>query len=462
MSVFGRGVAQGVLGLGRHGTKAAVNSVSSRILSTSTKKCVAATDGDKAAQNPEMPAYYRTSEQSPLNHDQRHLGRLYTMDKETALTHGVEADRYPNWMVPKEFLRQQEVLNEHAFMIRKPMLEATSYLRQLKAKREAAAAADKQTVPNFKLILWGEDGTGKTSTLLYATDYCHKEGYIIINFYKMRNWYIQYKEMRESKWNPKRYDHVTRSQTLLKEFLIYNKDKIGHLTTHGEYTWSEREKTAAGEPLLNVVTQGIERPVFAADCVGVLFKELRQHCRDAVEVHGNPDHCKVATVVDGLGRLFTSRTLISRKLPEKQVKGPFRPDYVQDSIAPDELSIVRNVKKMLSADLPNSVVLGTVDITDETALRGHGHVQELKKRMIPETQPHYPFALLGQEGWEAMAPFLPVETGRYSASELDVMIDYYVDKRYIMPVSATDAGRAEIHFLSARHPKDFMTFSHEW
>ena len=57
------------------------------------------------------------------------------------------------------------------------------------------------------------------------------------------------------------------------------------------------------------------------------------------------DWFQVVTVIDGLGTLYKERTLISRKLPEKQVKGPFKEDYIQESIAPDELSIVRNIKK---------------------------------------------------------------------------------------------------------------------
>lgn len=113
-------------------------------------------------------------------------------------------------------------------------------------------------------------------------------------------------------------------------------------------------------------------------------------------------------------------------------------------------------------DLPNTVVLGTADILDVISVRGLKFVDELRKNMRPETQSYYPFALLGQGGWEAMAPFVPIEVGRYSKSEMDTVIDYHVERNYIQPEAATDPGRAEIHFLTGRHPEDFFTFSPEW
>ena len=104
----------------------------------------------------------------------------------------------------------------------------------------------------------------------------------------------------------------------------------------------------------------------------------------------------------------------------------------------------------------------TADITDTTSLRGRRQLEQLAKQMKPEVVSYNPFSLLSQEGWETLAPFVPIQVDRYTKSELDVMIDYYVERRYIQDVAATESGRAEIHFLSARHPRDFMNYSHEW
>ena len=82
--------------------------------------------------------------------------------------------------------------------------------------------------------------------------------------------------------------------------------------------------------------------------------------------------------------------------------------------------------------------------------------------MVPDTRSTFPFALLSQEGWELMDPFVPVEVNPYSKFEMNTMIDYFVDKRYIRETAATDAGRGEVHFLTGRNPKDFMELSSWW
>ena len=56
----------------------------------------------------------------------------------------------------------------------------------------------------------------------------------------------------------------------------------------------------------------------------------------------------------------------------------------------------------------------------------------LQQNMVPETDPDYPFALLGNHGWDQLHPFVPIATNDYTEGELDAMIDYYADKRYII------------------------------
>lgn len=395
----------------------------------------------------ESPAYFRTSESCPTRHDDRHLGRIFTLEDGLAEVLGPGPDR--NTLGSKAMMDQMETFGEQSWLVRRPMLEITQYIRQAKTRAGNSA----------KFVLWGEYGNGKTTTLSYAAGFCHLEGYIVCNFYQFRNWITNYQEMQVSERNPNRFDHVTRSQTFLKEFLIYNQNKIQHLKTHQTYEWSEREKSEAGSPLSDVINTGIERPKFAGDCVGVLLKELRLHCQDAVD-QGDPDRCRVATVVDGVGIIFQAKTLMNRQFPADEKIGPLFPEYIEDSVAPDELSIVLNLKKMLKGDYPNAVVLTTVDEKDETYLRKMTAFKfDRIKSMRPELQAHTPFALLRQEGWELLNPFVPVQIGRYTKSEMDVMIDYYLDRKYIQDVSGTEAGRAETHFLTGRHPKDFMQLS---
>ena len=92
--------------------------------------------------------------------------------------------------------------------------------------------------------------------------------------------------------------------------------------------------------------------------------------------------------------------------------------------------------------------------------RGRNRVWDTRKRiMIPKVQVNYPFALLGEEGWEHFEPFIPIEVNLYSKAEMETMIDYYQEKRYISDKASTPAGRAEINFLTARSPYDFMEYS---
>ena len=53
---------------------------------------------------------------------------------------------------------------------------------------------------------------------------------------------------------------------------------------------------------MSVIETGVTRPNFAADALGVLFKELRLHCQEAAAPGGDPNACKVALVVDGMSR----------------------------------------------------------------------------------------------------------------------------------------------------------------
>ncbi len=102
------------------------------------------------------------------------------------------------------------------------------------------------------------------------------------------------------------------------------------------------------------------------------------------------------------------------------------------------------------------MVRATVDHTldmdlKDTTVRPSEWWRPREINMAPETRPDTPFALLRQEGeeiegsadvstkrsnlsfrlpgWEAMDPFIPVEVPPFDDGEMDVMIDYYVQKR---------------------------------
>jgi len=389
------------------------------------------------------------------------LGRIYTIPRKDAKALGATKERFPHCLVPLKFLELQQLFGEHSFLIRKPALEVISFLNQVKGLE------NNQQVNNIRFILWGEHGNGKSASLAHIKHYCYNDGRIILDFNKIKLWFTHYKELAVSEWNPSRFDHVGQSVKFLQDFTSNNEGKFENLKTHKKYKWSEKESTEEGSPLSDIVRQGVARPMFSADCLCVLMKELQLHCAE-----GN---CKMALLVDGVNVLFERRTNINRKLPTKRVKGPFKAQWTEESIAPDEFSVIRSIKKILKGKFPNSVAIVSVDKADalEPApyypgfmtwkTRGSNRWWDTRKRiMVPQIKPNYPFSLLGEEGWEYCEPFIPIEVESYSKSEMDTMIDFYLEKRYISDNASTPAGRAELHFMTGRSPLDLIDYSSWW
>lgn len=73
--------------------------------------------------------------------------------------------------------------------------------------------------------------------------------------------------------------------------------------------------------------------------------------------------------------------------------------------------MLRNFKKLFSADYKNSVVVGSVCLGARVQPRDPGQRWWLSREldMRPDTDSHLPFALLGEEGWRKFDPFFPVE-----------------------------------------------------
>ena len=95
---------------------------------------------------------------------------------------------------------------------------------------------------------------------------------------------------------------------LLKNFKQANLERLSDpkLVTHKDYTWSVREKTLAGSPLMDVIDIGCERLAFAADAVNVLIRELKLNC--------SAGNCKLMVVCDGVNSLFAEQTLVHRSV----------------------------------------------------------------------------------------------------------------------------------------------------
>ena len=91
-----------------------------------------------------------------------------------------------------------------------------------------------------------------------------------------------------------------------------------------------------------------------------------------------------------------------------------------------------------SSDYKNAAIITSVDRNLQLKLHNKRVVKNQKirkwwhekaKRMVPDTDPDFPFALLGNHGWDKLHPFVPIEVTNYNDGEMDAMIDFYVDKR---------------------------------
>ena len=148
-------------------------------------------------------------------------------------------------------------------------------------------------------------------------------------------------------------------------------------------------------------------------------------------------------MIDGVNVLFQERTLVSRTIPRRKNHAPITPHYLQEAVTPNELSLIVALKHMLKTDYKNSCVVSSVDKMlslkmDKSYKGGRFRPKQPrywninKDNFIPQNmEPDYPFVLLGDHGWQHMHPFIPIETANYTQGELDVMIDYYTDKRFV-------------------------------
>jgi len=396
--------------------------------------------------------YYRTDEANPSKHDSSHLGRIYTVNPEVPKLFGKElnpkGENYyaNNYFAPRQWIDRCSVLQETAIMVREPALQLFNYIRNSDLSK-----------PAVRYVLYGRPGCGKSISLAHATHLGHEEGFITLTFSQIKKWLAKYYEVAPSTYSPGSIDHIMNSNIFLKNFKQANAHLLSDpkLKTHKEYTWSVREKTPAGSPLLEVINIGIDRLNFAADALNVVLKELKLNCND--------DNCKLMVVCDGVNSLFSEKTLIHR---EKRFweDGPYLEDgdWMKNVAKVDECSVLRNMKKLFQADYKNSVIVTSACLgatIEQKNPPGQRWWISKEQDMTPDTASHLPFALLGEEGWRLMDPFIPIEVKPYTESELDAMISYYIEKGWMSHDNDSRAARQEIHFLTGRNPADFFRFS---
>ncbi|XP_039705574.1 small ribosomal subunit protein mS29 isoform X1 [Pteropus medius] len=342
-------------------------------------------------------ALSRTSENDPARHEEQHEGQHYRVplqDLETVFSHGL----------PPRFLMQVKTFNEACLMVRKPGLELLRHLRNSDFSR-----------PAVRYLLYGEKGTGKTLSLCHSLHFCATQGWLTLHVPDAHLWVKNCRELLQSTYNKERFDQPVEASTWLKNFKTANKRFLSQIKTQEKYVWNKRESTEKGSPLGEVVEQGITRGRSATDAVGVVLKELRgQSAAGAF---------RLLVAVDGVNALW-GRTTLTRE--------------DRSPIAPGELALVCSLRKMVRNDWSGGAIVLTLSQT--------GSVFKPRKAHLPQE-------LLGEEGFDALDPFVPILVPSYNPKEFESCIQYYLENDWLQHEKArTEEGKRELLFLSHSNP----------
>ncbi|KAB1260167.1 28S ribosomal protein S29; mitochondrial [Camelus dromedarius] len=108
-------------------------------------------------------------------------------------------------------------------------------------------------------------------------------------------------------------------------------------------------------------------------------------------------------------------------------------------IAPEELALIYNLRKMMKNDWHGGAIVLTLSQT--------GSLFKPRKAYLPQE-------LLGKEGFDALDPFIPILVSKYNPKEFESCIQYYLENNWLQHENAhTEEGKKELLFLSNRNPR---------
>uniref|UniRef100_A0A0B6Z623 Small ribosomal subunit protein mS29 n=1 Tax=Arion vulgaris TaxID=1028688 RepID=A0A0B6Z623_9EUPU len=344
---------------------------------------------------------FRTSVDDPRQHTLDHEGLYYRISE-------VEANSLFNECIQPHQLRLMKTFNETCVMVRKPSLELEDYIRNINFKH-----------PVHRFVLYGLQGAGKSAVMNHTMHACYRDNWIIVHVPWAGRWVRGWhKEVTESTYKAGRYDLPTDGAAWLNHFQIQNQGRLKDLKTTSEYTWTKREKADIGTPLEEIINFGLTRVKFSTDCIGVILKELRHQAQN--------NGLKIFVGINAVNAFYVEWDNRSALLtPEKR------------KLHPSEFSVIHNFKKMLSPTWTNGVVVCTVD-------------QETNTELVAKN--YTPFYLLGQQGFAALDPFVPILVPEYSEKEALSTINYFIDRNWIQnEFGKTEEGKKEIMFVSNKN-----------
>lgn len=357
---------------------------------------------------PSQNLIWKANEDDSRRHNYSHEGLFYSLPDEKRIQ---QIFGHPSPFDTPTTAYYKILGDSPVVMIRKPALDTMEYIRKLNP-----------SLPNLRVLFYGDHGHGKTYTLTHLLHYLHSE---------QQHFIIHVREVKKftrspglegtyvaSTSRPGRIDNPLSAAVLLQQFRVQNANLIEKykdtLTCGQDYVWSSREVTKAGEPLVNVAEHGVNRVNHASDCVAVLFKELML-AADAGKI-------KLASILDNVKYLFSREAGVIKHKDRKL-------------ILVDEITVARAIKKLIKGSYKNGLTLAACDDKVST-----------KQNQTPRD-------LLGVEGWNHFDPCLPIHVGKYSRKEFESCMNYYQDIEWLSrPESRTQEVRDEVRFLSGSNP----------
>ncbi|XP_063239134.1 small ribosomal subunit protein mS29 [Bacillus rossius redtenbacheri] len=359
----------------------------------------------RPASNP-GPQDFRTFESNPVNHTTEHAARFYVVPPEVRL----KVFQYGG--LPKIFEKQLKTFGEPSIMVRNPALEVLHYLR--------TAAYSK---PAVRYVLYGKDGCGKSVSLAHILNYGSVSGFLLVHVPWARNWMRYPKEVATSSSNKGCVDLPLDAATWLVHFKSQNVALLNalDLRVSKSYTWTKREETPVGAPLVDLIEFGINRVKYACDVVLALLQEIK--------LHSTEGRCKTLVVIDGFNAFFNPDI---RMKTEDKVK-----------VKPSMVTLAQGFLEITKNDWCNGAVVLSID-------RQVGPADKKESEL--------PFYNLGKQGFEHLDPFIPIRVVEYNEKEIESCLQYYIERRWLQHESGrTEAGRKELEFLSGRNPLRLMT-----
>ncbi|XP_044800205.2 28S ribosomal protein S29, mitochondrial isoform X2 [Bubalus bubalis] len=347
----------------------------------------------------------------------RLVSRVHKLDPGRFLHLGTQAPQCPvahlDNQVPTESPRAisrtlendpVKTFNEACLMVRKPALELLHYLKNTDFAH-----------PAVRYILYGEKGTGKTLSLCHIIHFCAKQDWLILHIPDAHLWVKNCRDLLQSTYNKQRFDQPLEASIWLKNFKTANERFLSQIKVQDKYVWNKRESTEKGSPLAEVVEQGIMRVRNATDAVGIVLKELKRQSSLGI--------FRLLVAVDGVNALWGRTTL------KREDKSP---------IAPEELALIYNLRKMVKNDWQGGAIVLTVSQT--------GSLFKPRKAYLPQE-------LLGKEGFDTLDPFIPILVSNYNPKEFEGCLQYYLENNWLQHEKAhTEEGKKELLFLSNRNP----------